>query len=52
MSTAVTGNLATPTAAPQTGQITVTERAAAEVRRIIEEQRATGVIQTVGGGHR
>jgi iron-sulfur cluster insertion protein len=44
MSTALTGNLATPTAAPQTGPITVTERAAAEVKRIIEEQRATGVV--------
>jgi iron-sulfur cluster assembly protein len=45
MSTTLTGNLASPTAAPPTAPITVTDRAAAEVKRIIEEQRQAGVIQ-------
>jgi iron-sulfur cluster assembly protein len=45
MTTALTGNLATPTAAPQTGPLTVTERAAVEVKRIIDEQRQNGVVQ-------
>ena len=60
MSTAVNGKLETPTTAPSTAPspVTLTEKAAGEVKRIIQEQAQTGNVpekiylrlRVVGGG--